>query len=103
MITADRIFQLIDERGITAYKLAKDIGITTSNISAWKKGTLPKIEAYAAIANYFNVSIDYLVGHDIDLKQPSNLSPELNELLVATQDLPPDKIKAVTEIVKAMK
>ncbi len=61
----DKIQELAEQRGITLYKMAKDIGFSTSKVSAWKvKGTLPTIAALIQIADYFNVSLDYLVGRD---------------------------------------
>ena len=63
MVTTDRIFALLAERNITAYKMAKECGFSTSKVSAWKqKGTLPTIDAYSAMADFFDVSIDYLAG-----------------------------------------
>lgn len=33
------VFQrLLDEKGITAYKVAKETGISTATLSSWKKG-----------------------------------------------------------------
>ena len=38
------------------------MGMSTSSISKWKHTVSPTIDKIARIANYFNVSIDYLVG-----------------------------------------
>ena len=41
-ITSDRIFKILDERGITQKELSKRTGIPTSTISDWKtKGNTP--------------------------------------------------------------
>jgi transcriptional regulator with XRE-family HTH domain len=59
----ERIFNLINERGITQKDLAQAIGVSTGNISDWKSGRAkPSIDVLNRIANYFGVSIDYLVG-----------------------------------------
>lgn len=55
--------QLIQNSGVTAYQIAKDTGITESLISHWKSGRqLPKYDSLNILADYFNVSGDYLLG-----------------------------------------
>lgn len=57
------LFTVIDERGITISQLAKEIGISQGNISDWKSGKcLPSLNALIKIADYLNISLDYLVG-----------------------------------------
>lgn len=58
------IFQrLLDEKGITAYKVAKETGISTATLSSWKKGRYtPKKEKLQKIADYFGVRLEYLTG-----------------------------------------
>lgn len=57
------LFKILAEREISAKKLSDDTGISTGNISDWKSGrSQPSINALITIANYLNVSIDYLVG-----------------------------------------
>lgn len=53
--------KLLKERGVTAYKVAKDTGITTSTLSSWKTGRYtPKPEKLKVLADYFGVSLEYL-------------------------------------------
>ncbi len=58
------VFQrLLDEKGITAYKVAKETGISTATLSSWKKGRYtPKKEKLQKIADYFGVRLEYLTG-----------------------------------------
>ena len=59
----ERIASLIEEEGITASKLSKDLGFNSGAISNWKKGRAkPGTEAIIKIADYFNVTTDYLLG-----------------------------------------
>ena len=58
-----RIEKMLSEKGITAYKLSKDTGISTGLISHWKKRMQnPSSEKLQKIADYFGVSVDYLLG-----------------------------------------
>lgn len=57
------LFTIIEKMGITISQLAKEIGISQGNISDWKSGKcLPSLNALIKIADYLNVSLDYLVG-----------------------------------------
>lgn len=50
-------------RGISAYRLSQDTGISPSSLSDWKRGrSTPKMDKLSAIADYFGVSLDSLMG-----------------------------------------
>lgn len=57
---------LCDEKGITGYRMCKDIGIQPSIMTDLKMGRRVGVNAETAskIANYFNVSVDYLLGKE---------------------------------------
>lgn len=61
----DRLDILLKESGITPYKLAKEVGISQSSLSEWKRGnSIPKYEKLMKIAHYFNVPVTYLTGRE---------------------------------------
>lgn len=80
-----RLKALRKERGITQEKLADIIKVDRSSVGKYEgKGkTLPSEEVRQAIADYFGVSVDYLLGKtDIRFPSPKNeLTDEENELL----------------------
>ena len=58
-----RFETLCSEKEVTHYKVANDCLFDTSNISRWiSKGFLPELEMLELLCDYFNVSIDYLLG-----------------------------------------
>lgn len=57
-----RIKELCAAQGITLTKLEEDTGLSSSIIRKWKNNTSPSIDKVKVIAEYFNVSTDYLVG-----------------------------------------
>jgi transcriptional regulator with XRE-family HTH domain len=58
-----RFEKLCKEKGVTHYKVSKACYFDKSNISRWLiKGYLPTIEILIVITEYFNVSIDYILG-----------------------------------------
>lgn len=59
----ERILELIQKNDVTEYRVMKDCGLQTNSFTYWKKGrAIPGLDALIKIANYFNVSLDYLVG-----------------------------------------
>lgn len=54
--------QLLNARGITAYRVAKDIGFAPTVFSDWKAGrSKPKTDKLKKIADYFGVTIEYFL------------------------------------------
>lgn len=67
--------QLLKQHGITAYRVAKDTGVTTATLTSWKQGKYtPKPEKMQKIADYFGVSLSYLMTGKED---PSEKEPQL--------------------------
>lgn len=55
--------KLMEENGLTPYRVAKEAGITQATLSRWKTGKVnPSLETLQVLADYFHVSIDYLMG-----------------------------------------
>ena len=71
MTKIPRLFELMEEQEITAYKLSADTGIAQSCISSWKIGkSTPNLATLITLAEYFYVTIDWLVGKPNAPKQP---------------------------------
>lgn len=63
MTITQRIFDIMDERGISQAELSQKTDISTSAISAWKKkGTFPSSDKIPKIAECLNVSVSELYG-----------------------------------------
>ena len=62
----ERFFNLLDERNITQKEFSQKTGIPTQTVSGWKKRkTDPPASLISSIADFFNVSCDYiLTGSD---------------------------------------
>ena len=69
--------QLLFKYGVTAYKVAKETGITTATLSNWKQGKYtPKQDKLQKIADYFGVSLEYLMTGKEDVVKEK--APELS-------------------------
>ncbi|MCX7579292.1 XRE family transcriptional regulator [Leuconostoc falkenbergense] len=59
----NRLRELRKEQELTLRKLGNIINTSNQNISNWEVGrSNPNIKYLIVLADYFNVSIDYLVG-----------------------------------------
>ena len=58
----DRIFTLRTQAGISQQRLADDLKLSRRAISLWETGRrTPDIQSVLLLANYFQVSLDYLI------------------------------------------
>lgn len=58
-----RLKELRSQRGLRQIDFAKDMGILQSTLSSWENGRYdPDSEMLIKIANYFGVTVDYLLG-----------------------------------------
>lgn len=67
--------QLLSKYGVTAYRVAKETGITTATLTNWKQGKYtPKQDKLQKIADYFGVTVEYLMTGK---NEPKEKAPEL--------------------------
>mgnify|MGYP002802394097 CR=1 len=60
---AERLNELLQEREISQRCLAKAINVTSATVSVWSRGIKqPTADNIIAVAKYFDVSSDYLLG-----------------------------------------
>ena len=58
----NQILELREKRAISQLKLAMDLGLTQNSVSRYESGTREAdYKTLIALADYFNVSIDYLL------------------------------------------
>lgn len=64
----EKIKALCQERGISIYKLEKDLKFSASSIVKWKAST-PTVDKLKAVADYFGVGIEYFLEEKEASKQ----------------------------------
>lgn len=78
---AERLSAIRHAHKLTASELAKDCGLSQSSISSMELGTRsPSIEVICTIADYFNVSVDYLLGNDTQQPNTDPLFKQVQQL-----------------------
>lgn len=90
----ERLRLLRKQRGLTQEQLALILGLERSSIGKYegKSKTIPSDDVKQKIAEYFNVSMDYLFGREKNSCDPSvmnsvALSPDETELIELFRDL----------------
>lgn len=65
-----RIKAIREELGLSQITVSNETGIHQSYLSKYENGTLePSIEQLGTLANYYQVSIDWLLGNPHDTKR----------------------------------
>ncbi len=70
------------EMGLTQEELAEAFGITIGAVSKWESGsTIPDIMTLIELADFFNISVDVLLGYSISSKSVKDIIEKINTLL----------------------
>lgn len=87
MSLVDKIKSLCKEEKITVAELERKTGISNGQIRKWDNST-PGINKLQAVADYFDVSVDYLLGrtdkkryYDLTEKDEKEVDKELERIL----------------------
>ena len=92
MTKIPNLYRLMYENKITQKQLAESIGASQSNVSDWLNGkTLPSAEKLVAIADFFNVTVDYLLGRTPPISSAPTLSDTEQELVELFHSLSPEQ------------
>ena len=90
--------QLLQKRGVTSYKVAKEAGVTQTALSNWKAGrSTPTTKTLQKIADYFGVTVDYLISGKDDSSE-DNRETELSAR--DERDIAKDLDRIMSEIKK---
>lgn len=96
----DKFMELCNSKGVKPSKVAIDAGFNKGSVSVWKKkhengeDVTPSIKILKLIADYFNVTPDYLLGkEEIDIN--SIRFAAYQELETADEDLVEDVLSYI--------
>lgn len=81
----EQIQRLCEERNITIARVERECGFANATIRKWSQST-PSAESLAKVADYFEVSIDALLG-----RTAYGLSPNAIQYAKKFDELPDDK------------
>ncbi len=115
-----RLKQLRENTGLSQSNFAKEIGVAQSTVGNWESGKRePDYNTTKIIADYFKVTVDYLLGRSNDPTPPNSKSPvyddealemmeemhkrpELKVLFNTTRKVKKEDIEFIDQMVKRM-
>ena len=101
-MVVNRLKDLRTTRQISQKDFAKRLGVSQQTVASWEVGrTEPANDALKNIADYFNVSTDYLLGRD-DLENQPPLSGEQITLLDGFDRLNEEGKKAILVLIRQL-
>ena len=90
MDTHERLRQLLDERGWTEYRLAKNCGLSESTIAnIYRRNTVPSITTLETICKGFGITLSQFFAEG----EMVELTPELKELFDNWVNLTPEQMQ----------
>lgn len=103
---ADNLKQLRKDKGLTQTQFASEFNISAGTIAMWETGKrMPDTDMLKKIAQFFNVSIDYLLDNE---KSPSITNEGLtenDEIIILNRNakkLSPEQQKLLNDVVRQM-
>lgn len=86
MNTFQRIQYLADKKGMSIAELERKLNLSNGSIARWKKSA-PSSRGLTIIADYFDVSVDYLLGREKDEYSGENKSEDILIMHRATENM----------------
>ncbi len=81
MMLNEKIREIRRSRGMTQEALAEAMGVSTASVSKWENGqSVPELTALMALADFFEVSVDALLGHTVKPDRQKSLLESLEVL-----------------------
>lgn len=101
---------LCDKKGVSCRRATMEMGLSASIATSWKRtGAMPKGETLHKIADYFGVSVDYLLGTKKENAPASSGERKITfddfsyAMYEETKDLPHDKRQMLLEMARFLK
>lgn len=94
----DTILHLCELNGKKITNVIAELELSAGNPSKWKSGNVPKADTLTKLADYFHVSVDYL----LERESPDSftLSPQEEELILCYRQASPDDRELVNLALK---
>lgn len=98
-----RFINAMERKNVTPYNVSKNSNIATSTLSDWKNGkSMPKQDKMRKIADYLDVSVDYLVLGEKPEVPNIDLTEQHIELIKLYSSLSDADQAAIMQIMRTM-
>lgn len=98
----DRIKKLADRRGKKIVDVESDLDFSKNYLYKWKKST-PSSDKLAKVADYFNVSVDYLLGRENDGNKTADIADEDTVFTYEGRRIPPEDLEYMKRLLRGGK
>ena len=71
---------LCQKAGKSPIGVAKELGLSSGTVTFWKNGKIPKSDTLKKIADFFGVTVDYLLGNEAKEKGATQMVAPITEL-----------------------
>ena len=79
MMFNEKLLELRKEKGLSQEELGEKLGVTRQTVSKWELGsTSPKLDDLVKISNFFEISVDELIGNEKKIKNDENDNLNVN-------------------------
>lgn len=82
----ERFQVLCHERGLSVSAAMNILGVSSGNMTHWRKGRLPKGDTLRRMAKFFDVPVDTLIGSKLE-----SLAVQQEKLLLLFESVPEEK------------
>ena len=95
----DNFVVLCNENDTKPNPVAKQLGLSSGSVTSWKNGKVPHHSTLLKIADYFNVSVDYLLTgqKETPTAESDERKKELIELFSLLDDAGQDALIAIAQ------
>ena len=107
----ENFIRLCNEKKVSPSKVCSSIGLSNAAFSCWTDTSVPRKATLIKIADYFGVSVDYLLGKTDKIEKPSASGelPDKNVVTIIGRDgryikkkLTDEQIRALETIINQM-
>ena len=82
----ERFIKLCNERSIAPTVVCKEIGLTGTSYSKWTDTSIPRKATLYKLADYFGVTVDYLLGNTVDVNEKTPIE-STNAIMLDGQNI----------------
>ena len=100
----DNFVKLCNQKKQSPNGVCSELNLSNATATKWKSGAIPRDTTLKKIADYFGVTVDYLLGNTEIKEKSSPTEPELGEgekaLIELFRQIPEDKQELVLEMIR---
>ncbi|MDU9371579.1 helix-turn-helix transcriptional regulator [Staphylococcus ureilyticus] len=100
MNTFQKIRNLANKEGLSIAELERKLNLSNGSISRWKNAA-PSSKGLIAVADHFDVSVDYLLGREKESRKGEELDEDIRIMQRAAQNMSEEDRKKAIKVFEA--